>query len=191
MKLIPALEYEKLREDAESWNKVYVHKEGKFYHIYEWSAWLIKQFVCTEELQQERGDKKILQANRYKAKENEYVMIGFPVESLSKYIPEYANVESLEDGSLEIVVSIPEDVCVSFEQMQQLFSEWKELCPMKKNEAKSKRDIVNGNGNAPMLARSGMFHILSQLLAYPVESTTSAENVTFIGKLKQEVAALL
>ena len=42
MKITPALEYEKIRQDAESWNKVILHREGKFYRAYEWSAWIIK-----------------------------------------------------------------------------------------------------------------------------------------------------
>ena len=50
MKLVPALEYEKLRDDA-NLNKIILHKDGKFYHIYEWSAWLVKTVVCTEEYQ--------------------------------------------------------------------------------------------------------------------------------------------
>lgn len=39
MKLVPALEYEKLRTDKESWCKMMLHKDGKFYHVYEWSAY--------------------------------------------------------------------------------------------------------------------------------------------------------
>ena len=67
MKLVPALEYEKLRDDA-NLNKIILHKDGKFYHIYEWSAWLVKTVVCTEEYQSQRGDAKILAANRYNSK---------------------------------------------------------------------------------------------------------------------------
>ena len=39
-----------------------MHKDGKFFHAYEWSAWLIKAFVCTEGFQKERGDSKMLSA---------------------------------------------------------------------------------------------------------------------------------
>ena len=71
MKLTPALEFEKLREDAESWNKIFLHKDGKFFRAYEWSAWLIKTLVCSEAFQKERGDVKILAANRYVTKKGE------------------------------------------------------------------------------------------------------------------------
>ena len=62
MRLNDALENEKKRQERESWNKIYLHKDGKFFHAYEWSAWLIKAFVCTEGFQKERGDSKMLSA---------------------------------------------------------------------------------------------------------------------------------
>ena len=54
MLIVPALEYERLRQDESQWNKIILHREGKFYRSYEWSLWLIKTLVCTEELQRER-----------------------------------------------------------------------------------------------------------------------------------------
>lgn len=191
MKLIPALEYEKLREDVQSWNKIFVHKEGKFYHAYEWSAWLLKTYVCTEEFQQQRGDSKMLAVNRYKAKEKEYVMLGFPVESVGKYIPSYESLEDMEDNS-GIVVSIDIDFDdVPYEQLLTSFDEWKESCPMKENKVKSRKDITNGDGRAAALCKSGIFSIVAQVLSYPVETTTPSQNIEFISKLKQEIASLL
>ena len=86
MLIVPALEYEKQRQDHTSWNKVILHREGKFYRVHEWSLWLVKKFVCTEEFQKQRGDDKMLSAKRYVGKKTgEYAMSGFPIESLSKY----------------------------------------------------------------------------------------------------------
>ena len=65
MKITTALAYENLRNDADSQNKIILHKDGKFYHVYEYSAWLLKTIVCTEEMQKERGDAKPLQVNRF------------------------------------------------------------------------------------------------------------------------------
>lgn len=99
MKLSASLEYEKLREDRASWNIIYLNHDGKFFHAYDWSAWLIKMFVCTEALQKERGDSSMIQANRYQTKNSEYVIIGFPLESIGKYIPEYISMQPVEDGN--------------------------------------------------------------------------------------------
>jgi len=44
MRLTPALEYEKLRQEPDSWNKIFLHKDGKFFRAYVVSAskqWLM------------------------------------------------------------------------------------------------------------------------------------------------------
>ena len=51
MQIIAAIEYDRLRKEPENWNKVILHREGKFYRAYEWSAWLIKTVICTEAFQ--------------------------------------------------------------------------------------------------------------------------------------------
>jgi hypothetical protein len=191
MKLIPALEYEKLRQDKESWNKIIVHREGKFYHIYEWSAWLVKTVACTEDFQRQRGDTKMLAANRYNGKDYEYVMIGFPLESLSKYVPEYINLETMEGGDLAITVDIPLNGDETIETMQNAFEQWKRQCPLLEKKAKGNKDITSGSSQASQLVRSGIFNILSEVLSYPVERMTPAENIDFISNIKQKVAALL
>lgn len=188
MKLAAALEYEKLRQDNESWNKIVCHKDGKFYHMYEWSAWLVKTIACTEEFQQQRGDPNILQAKKYKGKAEEYVQIGFPLESLSKYVPEYLMTENLEDGDLVLTIDFNPDV--SYEELQQSFEEWKQTCPYQEQRKRSLKDVTNGKSDAPRLARSGMFQILQKILSYPVERTTPAENIDFISQLRQDVAAM-
>jgi hypothetical protein len=77
MRLTPALAYEKLRQDADSMNKIILNKDGKWYHVYEWSAWLLKTVVCTEEMQQARGDAKPLAVSHCNTKTGDYVMAGF------------------------------------------------------------------------------------------------------------------
>lgn len=190
MKITPALEYDKLR-DADSLNKIFLHKDGKFYHVYEWSAWLLKTIACTEEMQQERGDAKMLQVNRYNTKSGEYVMAGFPIESISKYVPEYDKMEDLTDGDLSVSITLSDEMQdMTFEQLQEMFEEWKAAQPLKETK-KSIKEIHNGNAQAPALARSGAFSILSEVLAYPVEMKTPAENIEFISQIKQRIVALL
>ena len=191
MKLIPALENEKNREAQDQWGKVYVHKEGMFFHIYDWSAWLVKTVVCTEEFQKQRGDAKMLAANRYNAKGNEYIMIGFPLESLSKYIVDYKDATPMEDGGLVIDLGEVFESANTYETILSAFEQWKASCPVKENKAKSKREVTNGDNNLPTLGRSGIFNILSQILSYPIEQKTPAENIEFISRIKQQLVELL
>lgn len=191
MKITPALAYEKLRHDAQSQNKIILHKDGKFYHIYEWSAWLLKTLVCTEETQRERGDAKMLQINRFVTKSGEYVLAGFPLESVSKYILEYETLQEMEGGDLCVGVTLSEDMKqMSPEQMQAAFDEWKQAQPVKEGR-KSNNEIHNGNKQAPALARSGAFGILLDVLHYPVEQKTPSENIAFISQMKQRIVELL
>lgn len=191
MRITPALAYEKLRQDAESQNKIILHKDGKFYHVYEWSAWLLKTLVCTEELQRERGDAKMLQVNRFVTKSGEYVLAGFPLESVSKYIPEYDDLQEMEGGDLSITITLSDDMQqLSTEQLLTMFEEWKQNQPVKEGR-KSTREIHAGSSQAPTLARSGVFAIISEVLSYPVEQKTPAENIEFISKMKQSIVALL
>ena len=191
MKLTPALEFEKLREDAESWNKIFLHKDGKFLRAYEWSAWLIKTLVCSEAFQKERGDVKILAANRYVTKKGEYVSVGFPLESLSKYMPNYEDVdfETIEDyATFTVEMSDEEDV--TYEVLQAAFMEWKQSLPEKDTRGgqKATRSTARVDSEG---SRVGMFQILSQVMSYPLESKTPSDNAEFIASLKRQLAALL
>ena len=191
MKLSAALEYEKLREEETSWNKVILHRDGKFYHAYDWSAWIIKMYVCTEAFQQERGDNSLLQVNRYPSKSGEYAMLGFPIDSIAKYIPTYDDARKMEDSDdLELTISI--DFCnADYETLKQSYDEWFASCPMKEKKSKSNVAMTHSDGKTPMMVRSGLFGIMAKVLSYPVESKTPADNIEFISQLRQEIAALL
>lgn len=192
MKLSAALQYEGMRDDPQSWNKIYLNKDGKFFHAYQWSAWLLKRYVCTEELQQSRGDEKMLAASRTPTKDGEYVMAGFPVESLGKYVPEYEAMNPVEDGGGDVVfeIALPADFNgKSYEELSAVFKEWYDTCPMREPKQKPGKPAPTSSQMAT--GRNGMFHILSQILSYPVESKTPVENVEFIGELKRQIVSLL
>ena len=191
MRLTPALASEKLRQDTNSLNKIILNKDGKWYHVYEWSAWLLKTVVCTEEMQKERGDAKPLVVSHCSTKTGDYVMAGFPLESVAKYIPEYEESTEMEDGDLCISITLPEELsALSSEEMETAYEEWKQAQPIKEGR-KSVRQIVSGDTKPAALARSGVFGIISEVLSYPVEKKTPAENIEFISQMKQKIVSLL
>lgn len=193
MKLTPALEFEKLRQESDSWSKIFLHKDGKFFRAYEWSAWLIKKVVCTEDFQKERGDQKLLAANRYVTKKGEYVSVGFPLESLSKYMPSFEEVdfEKIEDYA-EFDVALPDPESLTYEELQASFEEWKGSLPEKDTRHGNQKPTGrSGAGIDSGDSRVGMFQILSQVLSYPLESKTPSDNAEFIATLKRQLASLL
>lgn len=190
MKLTIALENEKNRNERDSWNKIFLHKDGKFYHAYEWSAWLIKTYVCTEEFQQQRGDAKMLSAFLYQTKNSEYVILGFPVESISKYIPQYEGISPMENGDLELSIETDFGEEMTYDVIVGIYEQWRATCEVKESK-KQQNGNAQRNNNAEAFSRSGIFHILSKVLSYQVEKSTPAENIEFISNLKYEIAQLL
>ena len=185
------IEKERLLVQTGHHGDVHLHKEGTFLRAYDWSAWLIKQYVCTEEFQQQRGDEKLLQVSRYPSKHGEYAMLGFPLDSISKYIPAYENARKMEESDdMEITVSI-DFGDADHETLSRMYEEWFATCQLKEKKGKGNAAITHSDGKAPALARSGIFSILAKVLSYPVEAKTPAENIEFISQLRQEVAALL
>ena len=133
----------------------------------------------------------MLQVNRFVTKSGEYVLAGFPLESVSKYIPEYDDLQEMEGGDLSITITLSDDMQqLSTEQLLTMFEEWKQDQPIKEGR-KSTHEIHAGSNQAPTLARSGVFAIISEVLSYPVEQKTPAENIEFISKMKQSIVALL
>ena len=193
MKLSDALQWEAQRENPETWNKVYLNKDGKFWHAYNWSAWLMKKVVCTEELQRERGDEKMMSAVRYQTKNNgEYVIVCFPIESLGKYVPNYISMTPVEGGNGDVIfeIEIPEDMrLMDYNMLKDGYAQWYNECPIKEPKQKSDRVIPSAAQMAQ--GKTGMFHILSQILSYPIEQKTPTDNYEFISNLKQQVVSLL
>lgn len=188
-----AIAFEMKREGDYDWRKVILHKQGKFYRAYEISAYLIKHYLCTEEFQKQRGDSKILQVKHYAKKSYDFVQLGFPLESLSKFIPSYASKQVLDNDDLLIVIDgaqIPlEDTP---EKIQCDYETWRLTLPTEvASNNQSKRDIKSGPSQQSALARSGLFSIVGEVIGYPLENRTPEENIAFISSLKQKVAGLL
>lgn len=145
MKLSAALQWEAQREAPESWNKVYLNKDGKFWHAYDWSAWLMKTVVLTEDMQHERGDDKMMAAVRYQTKNSgEYVIVGFPIESIGKYVPEYISMTPVEDGGGDVIVEIAlseEMLQMEYEAIKEKYSQWREECPKKESKQKNDKPV--------------------------------------------------
>ena len=148
-------------------------------------------YVCTEAFQHERGDNSLLQVSRYPSKSGEYAMLGFPIDSIAKYIPTYDDARKMEDSDdIELTISI-DFGDADHEALMQSYGEWLASLPVKEKKAKSNGATTHSDGKTPAMVRSGVFGILAKVLSYPVESKTPADNIEFISQLRQEIAALL
>ena len=173
MQIVAAIEYDRLRQEPGTWNKVILHREGKLYRAYEWSAWLIKTVVCTEAFQKERGDTKPLSCHRQKNKSGEFAMLGFPVESISKFIPTHQNIEPLQDSPDDICieVDIPLQGDETYDQLRHRFESWRGTLP----------EPASKNNKAAARLRERRAHFRSSQISSPIRS--SARRLTRISSL--------
>jgi hypothetical protein len=197
MDLINALEKEKIRESKEDWNKIYLHSDGKFYYAYSWSSWLIKTLVCTEEFQNNRGDERPLVVSHCKIKNYEYTVIGFPKESISKFIPQYKDLKTLDKSTMQITIEIPISNNTNYESLLKSFNGWMLSFPIKEtknstNPHKKESNIKSDkNSILELIKNSEHYNTFKSLLSHPLETATPEENIKLIRDLKNSFIDLL
>ena len=151
------LKTEQQRQVNDDWRVVNLYQEGSFYRAYECSAWLycvcIKEFKVTH--------------RTMKGIDKSVAFIGFPVSSLSKWMPENVIVRQVADKHLTLV--LPDSMQTelnSTDEYQKAFTEWKSSIPVitkDKNEARDEREVAKRNSPS-------LFGIMQQIMSFPVES---------------------
>ena len=178
------LEREKNRELNGDFNTIVFIQEGSFYRAYEWSAWLCCRYINTFKVTR-RIDKSELTAD------GTVLFVGFPITSVSKYIPETWDVKAIGEKCLS--VSLPSDVFDPPKVESSLvddFAHWKQSVPITATKKGSlKNDLKAGS------IGDGGFHrmseVLSEILSYPIEQKSPMECMSFVADLKQQIAAML
>ena len=100
------LQIENNRETDASWRVIHLHKDGKFYRAYQFSDWLyscaINQYKVTN--------------HRFKSVGINVLFVGFPEESLLKWISSNMGVTQVDDNQLQI--ELPDAVGIPEEQLR-------------------------------------------------------------------------
>jgi len=154
---------------------VHWRMEGNFYHAYEWSAWLAYNYIFQ------------FKAQRTKSKENDYVYVGFPPESLEKFTPTTAVVTKSDDGALVDMV-LPQEVfepSVTAEELFKKFQEWKQgIAPQSGNRKSVVGKELKENDVKPMR----MSDIMHQIMQFNVARKSPIECMTFISDIQKLIS---
>ena len=163
---------------------VHFHREGTFLRAYDWSAWL-----CCRYLHDFKVNKR-----QFKDIDEPVAYIGFPDTSLAKWLPEGA--EQRMEGEKHLVLTLPE-VMVSDppENLADAYTEWKEAIPLTESNSGMRK---NGGGKDTNLgeamagaAPATLTTIMQRILAFPIESKSPLESMTFLADVKRQLAALI
>lgn len=187
------LEIEKKREESSTWNVIHLFKDGSFYRAYEWSAWLTAVVSFNDSVRNGTQDRKPLAVTRKKDKNNDgtFVFVGFPLNSIDKYIPNNIEFKPVSDGQIDIKIELPADIGeVSFDAISKKIDEWKEGVPIKEEKQKKAKNDEGNMFAVPTDRPMSITGIMTQIIAYPLEQKSPMEVVAFVSSIRKELAML-
>lgn len=177
------IEQERLQVQTGNLADVHLHREGTFLRAYEWSA-----FLCCHYLHDFKVSKR-----QFKGIDEPVAYIGFPETSLMKWMPEGAGQRVEDEKHLvltlpKLMVAEPPDALVAS------YTEWKEALPLTEANVEGRKKGGRG-ANVIEAADDGspatLTSIMQRVLAWPLESKSPLETMTFLADIKQRLAMLL
>ena len=159
---------------------IYLFVEGMFYRAYERSAWLCCRYV--NEFKVTRRDMK--------NSDDSVVFIGFPVSSLSKFVPQGVAVEQSEGYALLHLPLENHPELSDTAAADEAFANWKNAVPNASTVAK-KTSLQKDLKHMPDGEPRRMSEIMLSIMAFPVEQKTPMECMMFVADIKQKIAKLM
>lgn len=159
---------------------IYLFVEGMFYRAYERSAWL-----CCRYLNEFKVTRR---AN--KNSDESVVFIGFPVTSLSKFVPQGVAVEQGEGFAVLRLALENHPELSDTAAAEEAFANWKNSVPAATVAAKKtslQKDLKNMSDGEPRR----MSEIMLSIMAFPIEQKTPMECMLFVADIKQRIANLM
>ena len=193
MSIAEILEIERNREESSTWNVIHLFKEGSFYRAYEWSAWLITVVSFNDSVRNGTQDRKPLTVTRKKDKNSDgtFVFVGFPLNSLDKYIPNGTEFKPINDNQIDIQIELSADIGeVSFDAISNKIDEWKDGVPVKEEKQKRGKSDDSMPFVMPSDRPMSITGIMTQIIAYPLEQKSPMEVVAFVSDIRKRLAML-
>jgi hypothetical protein len=193
MSIAEILEIERNRKESSTWNVIHLFKEGSFYRAYEWSAWLITVVSFNDSVRNGTQDRKPLTVTRKKDKNSDgtFVFVGFPLNSLDKYIPNGTELKPISDNQIDIQIELSADIGeVSFDAISNKIDEWKDGVPVKEEKQKKGKSDDSTPFVMPSDRPMSITCIMTQIIAYPLEQKSPMEVVAFVSDIRKRLAML-
>lgn len=176
MKLKETLEIEHNKKQ----NQIILFKEGSFWRAYEISAFICCNYNPQTSLKPTKRN--------YKDINEECIFIGFPISSVSKYLPNIDNKVSYNDDVSIMTIDISEFLYNYNGDIDQDFKCWKSECNSKLKDSSENSSKKNNNSNDRYYK---LLLEIQEIISYPLESKTMIENTLFISNIKQKFLKLI
>lgn len=171
---------EAVRTTIQECRTIHMVKSGTFYQMHNWSSWLCCRFV---------SDFKVHHRS-YDGVQESMTMVGFPVQSLSKNIPEGSVVTEQENEVIDVL--LPDALFSELDTIETMAAEyanWKSCQPLEeKQEGKESKGKTPINEQSFGKRQLGIFDVLRRLFQFPIESASPLECQRFLIELRNELA---
>lgn len=177
------IEKEARTGDTSAIRKLYLFKEGNFTRAYDFSAWLLVNYIC-----EKKGIMPPKVTHKVMKDGTDFVFVGFPNISTAKFIPSDLTIESVDDKQSVVDMGdiVPDDV-EGIEKMLADFQNWKESIPIKEEKPKGGSGASDrGEGHVVSLTMA-----LQQIIGYDLSSHSPMEWGEFIKSLKADLAKII
>lgn len=188
IKEILQIEHETRVDDPTCIRKIYLFREGNFTRAYDISAWMMVHFVC------EKGGVSQPKPTRRTLKDGtDFVFVGFPNVSITKYIPSDLKIDEVNEKMSVVNVSalLPE----GFDNLDKILTEydkWKETIPVKEEKSKERKNENTALSDAETVRgvcrkNVSLTMIFQQILGYDIAAHSPMEWGEFIKSLKNDL----
>lgn len=184
VKLQEVLDVENTRKERNDLTTIHLWREGSFYRMYNWSAWLVVQYCYNEQYVKENFKPLNVTRKRISNFDGTICFVGFPLKSLQKFVPNAVGFEPTDNVHITIPIKLQIE-SVDFETLDLQYLQWFEQLPI--SEEKQKKQTEK---KEQPIQQSSVSKVAMKILQYPLEQHSLIENTEFISKIKQELATI-
>ena len=186
------IEYETRVDDPTCIRKLYLFREGNFTRAYNISAWMIVHFVCGKGgVNQPKPTRRTLKDG------TDFVFVGFPNVSITKYIPSDLKISEVSEKMSVIDASalLPDNLD-DLNKILEEYEKWKETIPVKEEKSKERKNENTASSDVEDVRgvrrkNVSLTMIFQQILGYDIAAHSPMEWGEFIKSLKSDLMTIV
>ena len=192
IKEIQQIEHETRVDDPTCIRKIYLFREGNFTRAYDISAWMMVHFVCGKDgVNQPKPTRRTLKDG------TDFVFVGFPNVSITKYIPSDLKISEVSEKMSVIDASalLPDNLD-DLNKILEEYEKWKETIPVKEEKSKERKNENTASSDVEDVRgvrrkNVSLTMIFQQILGYDIAAHSPMEWGEFIKSLKSDLMTIV
>ena len=192
IKEIQQIEHETRVDDPTCIRKIYLFREGNFTRAYDISAWMMVHFVCGKDgVNQPKPTRRTLKDG------TDFVFVGFPNVSITKYIPSDLKISEVSEKMSVIDASalLPDNLD-DLNKILEEYEKWKETIPVKEEKSKERKNENTASSDVEDVRgvrrkNISLTMIFQQILGYDIAAHSPMEWGEFIKSLKSDLMTIV